>query len=680
MIGRIWSIIDRTQQSRLFKIIASCVVVALAIGMLITYSVGNAKAREAAIADFRSQYGDAAVERALAAEQRLREEGSDAAPRQMPQANQGENQSQQDVKGDAEIIDQSTAMMRSLLSAQFDTKSVAMGIGVGALVCLAVIWVNLSLTYLLLAIGCAALLGIAHLFGAAKTIGPFIIGLFTLTGSFTAILRLFMVLLAWSHPVISIARNVLQEAVRMKVSLIFIIAMIFGLAVLPMLLSEEQPLRYRIQSFLQYGTSGAFGLIAILVVLFSVMTVAAEQRDKQIWQTITKPVAPWQYILGKWLGVAVLSAALLAVASSGIFVFTEYLRNQRAQGEATAFRASAGAVLSEDRAIVENQVLASRRTINPDPPPWNPEELQGELDRRIQTELEAMGVSADNPEQLARNKAAVRGKIQEELLKSLSIAYRTIGPGDNRVYFFSGLSEAKRANRPLFFRFSIQSGSNMPDQLYKVSVAFPGLQAATVRETYLSQFQTIEISPAVINDEGQVIMQVFNGDVFTQQPNPRAFTFPTDGIRLSFSTSSYQANYLRLMFVYWIKLLFLAMVGICAATFLSFPVAALLSFAIFWAAEGARSLAAALETYETTTLQGQTLWFNVFIAKLAEGISGAFSVYSDLRPTARLVEGEYLSWGSLATGTIVVGIWCLVLFVIGVLIFRRRELAIYSGH
>jgi hypothetical protein len=70
----------------------------------------------------------------------------------------------------------------------------------------------------------------------------------------------------------------------------------------------------------------------------------------------------------------------------------------------------------------------------------------------------------------------------------------------------------------------------------------------------------------------------------------------------------------------------------------------------------------------------------VFIAKLAEGISGAFSVYSDLRPTARLVEGEYLSWGSLATGTIVVGIWCLVLFVIGVLIFRRRELAIYSGH
>jgi ABC-type transport system involved in multi-copper enzyme maturation permease subunit len=677
LIGRIWSIIDRTQQSRLFKIIASCVVVALAIGMLITYSVGNAKAREAAIADFRTQFGDAAVDRALAAEQRLREESSSSQPG--PQGNQGENQDSKDAKGDAEIIDQSTAMMRSLLGAQFDTKSVAMGIAVGALVCLAVIWVNLSLTYLLLAVGCAAILGIAHLFGAARTVGPFVIGLFTLTGSFTAILRLLMALLSWSHPVISIARNVLQEAVRMKISLIFIIAMIFGLAVLPTLLSEDQPLRYRIQSFLQYGTSGAFGLIAILVVLFSVMTVAAEQRDKQIWQTITKPVAPWQYILGKWLGVAVLSAALLAVASSGIFVFTEYLRNQRAQGEATAFRASAGAVLSEDRAIVENQILTSRRTINPDPPPWDPNELGRELDRRIETELAALGVNADNPEELARNKAAISKKIEEELLKSLSMAYRTIMPGDNRVYFFSGLKEAKKTNRPLFFRYSIQSGANMPDELYKVSIAFPGLQAATVRETYLSQFQTIEISPAVINDEGMVIMQIFNGDVFTQQANPKPFTFPSDGIRLSFSTSSYQANYLRLMFVYWIKLLFLAMVGICAATFLSFPVAALLSFVVFWAAEGARALATALETYETTTLQGQTLWFNVVIEKLAIGISAAFSVYSDLRPTARLVEGEHLSWGSLASGTIVVGIWCLVLFAVGVLIFRRRELAIYSG-
>jgi hypothetical protein len=672
LIGRIWSIIDRTQQSRLFKIIASCVVVGLAISMLLVYSVGNAKAREAAIADFRTAYGDEAVERALAAEARLREQGGTSAATPSQDANQ-------DAKGDAELIDQSTAMMRSLLTAQFDTRRVAMGIGVGALVCLAVIWVNLGLTYLLLSLGCLALLGTAHLFGAAKTIGPFVIGLFTLTGSFTAILRLLMALLAWSHPVISIARNVLQEAVRMKVSLIFIIAMIFGLAVLPMLLSEEQPLRYRIQSFLQYGTAGAFGLIAILVVLFSVMTVAAEQRDKQIWQTITKPVAPWQYILGKWLGMAALSAALLAVASSGIFVFTEYLRNQRAQGEATAFRASTGVLMSEDRTIVENQILASRQTINPDPPPWDPNELQAELERRIQTELESLGVSAENPEDLARNKAAVSARIEAELQKSLSIAYRTIGPGDNRVYFFSGLGEAKQANRPLFLRFSIQSGANMPDQLYKVSIAFPGLQAATVRETYLSQFQTIEISPAVINDEGRVIMQVFNGDVFTQQPNPRAFTFPTDGIRLSFSTSSYQANYLRLMFVYWIKLLFLAMVGICAATFLSFPVAALFSFAVFWAAEGARALATALEVYETSTLQGQTIWFNVVISKLATGIATAFSVYSDLRPTARLVEGEYLSWGSLATGTIVVGLWCVVLFVIGVLIFRRRELAIYSG-
>ena len=113
------------------------------------------------------------------------------------------------------------------------------------------------------------------------------------------------------------------------------------------MLEVDSPLRYRVQSFLQYGTGGSFWIIAILTLVFSVSTVAFEQRDKTIWQTMTKPVASWQYVLGKWLGVVGLNAVLLTVCASAVFLFTEYLRQQPARGEQSAFVTSTGALTLE---------------------------------------------------------------------------------------------------------------------------------------------------------------------------------------------------------------------------------------------------------------------------------------------------------------------------------------------
>jgi hypothetical protein len=52
---------------------------------------------------------------------------------------------------------------------------------------------------------------------------------------------------------------------------------------------------------------------------------------------MTKPVASWQYILGKWLGLISLAANLLAICGSAVFLFTEYLKTQPAHGELAAY-------------------------------------------------------------------------------------------------------------------------------------------------------------------------------------------------------------------------------------------------------------------------------------------------------------------------------------------------------
>jgi hypothetical protein len=50
-----------------------------------------------------------------------------------------------------------------------------------------------------------------------------------------------------------------------------------------------------------------------------------------------------------------------------------------------------------------------------------------------------------------------------------------------------------------------------------------------------------------------------------------------------------------------------------------------------------------------------------------------------MNPTESLIDGRMLSWGSLAQGSgLLVGVTAVILTV-GAVIFRRRELATYSG-
>jgi hypothetical protein len=60
-------------------------------------------------------------------------------------------------------------------------------------------------------------------------------------------------------------------------------------------------------------------------------------------------------------------------------------------------------------------------------------------------------------------------------------------------------------------------------------------------------------------------------------------------------------------------------------------------------------------------------------------VGNAFKIYADLRPTGRLVDGLRLSWAEVGGGTGILATWTAVLFAVAVLVFRKRELATYSG-
>ncbi|MBC7771132.1 MAG: ABC transporter permease [Pyrinomonadaceae bacterium] len=697
--------LSRLQDTLVFKIVASIVVIALSATALSTYVVRQAaiKGMEVGVIDFAPQ--DTAptpeeVDPAKAA--------AEAAEREI---------SRTTTEADAQYY-------KDVLSARTDWTGVAVVVGEMTVLVLALIWLGLGLSGL-------GLLGLLTLIAWRLKLyrGQFVLleeltridtallfigAVAVLTVSFLVLMQLLKLALSSSHPIAAVARNLVNEAVRLKISLVFIVLLIFMLAALPGLLDPGTPLRYRVQAFLSYGTSGTFWIIAILTVFLSVGSVSFEQRDRIIWQTMTKPVAAWQYILGKFLGIIGVAAVLLAVSSSGIFIFTDFLRRQKAVDESAPF-ISRGQELSNDRVILQTQVLTARITKKPEPPEINSVEFNKTLQLKVENFLKT------NPTEVA-DLGKIQADLEEELRSNLQTEYFAIPPGHRQRYMFTGLEDARKNRwlsperyaekfgmtldevnqamadntvqskvaltggreiltvevRSVVLRYKVQAGGNDPRTQIRLTFQLQNQSAPVVKIVSLNATAVLEIPPSAVDDNGNVFVDIANGDVIRNTVNPEAVVFPPDGLELRYSVGGYEMNFARVMIIQWLKLMFLAMAAITAATFLSFPVAAMMAFGVLFVAESAGFIHEALNYYDAS-VDGKFDIFRFVVRLIALPIASIFRFYADINPIEALADGKLVSWrGVIWTATIMLGT-CAVLYGIGVGIFRKRELATYSG-
>ncbi|MBY0112839.1 MAG: ABC transporter permease subunit [Phycisphaerales bacterium] len=655
-IGERIAALDRLQHDRLFKLIATVVVVLAGIASYTTYVVK--RAAEPPRVEINEQYfapqeGEKPAE-AAAADSKSPEVKTRVPTLEETQARQA-----------ARIIN-------SILARQADPTGVGVLAATATGFAVLIIWLNLAIWYALITVAIAGFYAFGRLvpgFSGTITFGIAALGLWAI---FLVLLTAVRILLSGPSRVLAIARNTLDEAARMKISGVFIVLVVLLLAALPLLLDPKQALRYRVQSFLQYGTGLSYMIIAVLCVLFSVYSVSMEQRSKTIWQTVTKPVAAWQYILGKWLGVVSLAAVLLGVTGGAVFLFTEYLRSQPANGESSAYRSADDSVpLTPDREILETQILTARMGVTFSPPQLDPVAVQQSIEARIAQEKLTRPEFGDT--------AADKAYVRDALLQLVSLEQRTIDPGKDRQYVFEGLSEPRDKGLPIMFRFKPEAGSNRPDLLFTITFLFSNGAVATEKVS-LAQQHTITLSPSVIDDKGRIVMNVFNGDFYERTANPNALYFAPLALEMTYEAGSYRLNFARVFVILWLKIAFVTMAGIFAATFLSFPVATLTAAGIFLIAESSRFIQGALENWQVEDYKGNTIWFFVVIDKIAQAVSAPLAFYADLKPTQRLVDGVLLPWDSVATGGLLLVALVMGLFALASYVFRSRELAIYSGN
>ncbi|MHC4562854.1 MAG: ABC transporter permease [Planctomycetota bacterium] len=233
----------------------------------------------------------------------------------------------------------------------------------------------------------------------------------------------------------SVARHTVMQCARMKGVGVFCVVMGLMLAALPFAMTGDGTLAGRIRSFLSYGTGVLAAGLSILTIFLSVYVVSEDVRSRQVFSVVVKPVARWQYILGRWLGVSVLSGGMLLIGAVAVFGMAQYLR--------AGVLAPAKSPL--DHQAVETEVFTARRRVSP-----VPDDIEGMVAKRIEEMQEKKTLDDALEVYRARtggNEALAEGALLTELAKDTANKQNSIAPGKSRSWEFEGIQTGGRAVR-----------------------------------------------------------------------------------------------------------------------------------------------------------------------------------------------------------------------------------------
>lgn len=480
--------------------------------------------------------------------------------------------------------------------------------------------------------------------GRAFVAGWLAVWLF-LTG--LGLLKLFL-RLEWAP--LSVARTLLDEAVRMRLAVGFIAVLIFALAVLPATQSPDTPLRYRIQTFLSFGLGLTATLLSLLTVFLSCASLSHEIQDQRIFSVVTKPIGRGAYLLGKWLGLMLLNGLLLGVAGVLLIGFTLLLAREPG-------------IDPQDAQAVDREVLVARESVQP-------------------VSLEPLEIRAQaRLDKLRASNAAVLQELGEDatyaqLLEQERNAWRNIEPRGRATFVFEDLRAAKAAGREVQVRYLLRVSKEPPDGVLAVGLLLNG--RAGVLTSKVNVHQLLAIAPDDIQESGRVELTIVNLNPRNPKATPEATLSipPGNGLEALWERGGFVPNFARGAVILWIKLGFLAMCGLAAGAFLSFPVAALLTLAVFVIATASGFLVEALGYFGDNersaglkTATAVVRWAGLLLAELL----GPYSRYA---PGERVVDGRIVPWSDVAGCLGWIGVlWTGLAAAVAWLVFRARELA-----
>lgn len=458
------------------------------------------------------------------------------------------------------------------------------------------------------------------------------------------------------QPILAIAQLTWKAAVRFRLFVVVTALLLAVVVLLPMLIKDDGTARGFTQILLTYTLTGITGLLGLSTLWLSCGTLARDIEECQIQMVVVKPVPRWQVWVGKWLGIVSLNAALLAISGASVFLLLQWRATRLPEAE---------------QRILRSQVLVSRGSAKPADP-------SADIEARVNEELRKQ--LADHPVRnvnLPEVKRQIRERVTAEFQVVPSKAFRWWNVDLSAV-------QDKIQGKPLHLRIKFNSArpsaSGTFEGVWQVGDPdSPNVWQSEPMSLAPDTYHEFEIPADLCTPKGELIIMFLN-------PSDVTLLFPLeDGIEVLYSEGSFLLNYIRALFIIFCWMALFASLGLAAASFLSFPVAAFLSVAMLVLALSTSTMA---DVVKTGTIMG----FNEETGKLGSSILdwvavpafrmilGAINLAKDFSPVDSLGTGRSITWMTVARAigqiVLLLGGLCAAF---GIFIFNRRELATAQG-
>jgi hypothetical protein len=442
-----------------------------------------------------------------------------------------------------------------------------------------------------------------------------------------------------------------KAALRFRLFAVVAVLLVLAVVGLPLVVRDDGTARGFAQIILTYTLTAITVLLGFSTLWLSCGALARDIEECQIQVVATKPIARWQIWMGKWLGIASLNATLLALAGSCIYGLLEWRASRLPLMERTELRqnllvARGTATETDNTAMVDaktEEILQNRLKSNP-------------------------GVAADINE--------VRNQIREQVKSD----FQLVPPGYFRIWNINlGAAKGYIRDKPLQLRIKFESADHNPNGTYMGLweignpdstnyVQMPAMSLAP------DTFHEFTIPPNLYSDSGMLTI------VFVNQ-NEMSLLFPLeDGMEVLFPQGTFTANFIRALGIILCWLILLSAIGLMAASFLSFPVAAFFSLTMLAVAFSSGTLAETVDLGSVTTgstpnAATRSITDTVFIP-IFKGMLDVLNLVEKFSPIDALSSGRSVPWSDLvaAIGQIVI-LFGGFFAIIGMTLFSRRELA-----
>jgi hypothetical protein len=432
-----------------------------------------------------------------------------------------------------------------------------------------------------------------------------------------------------------------------------IVALLLGAVVgLPLLIKHDGTAEGFAQILITYTLGAVTVLLGLCTLWLACGTLARDIEECQLQLVLVKPIARWQVWLGKWLGLVTLNAALLAVAGGSIYGLIEW----RARG-----------LSQEELFKLRTQVLVARASARPE----NVDQtIETKTRQRLQELMEKQGLGNSSPE-------AVASSIRDELKAEIQV----VGPDQTRPWSIHLNTERNRLKgQPLYLRVKFNTSAADASKTFyadwfvgnpTTKQVWPDEQMSLAPDT----FHEFAVPADLVDDKGNVV-------IFFHNPNNAAMLFPlNDGLEVLYRVGGFAPNLFRGLGIILCWMALLAALGLAAASFLSFPVAAFCSLAVLLLGLSSGTLSNVVSegtVMGTDALTGAKTSAAVdsVMVPVFRGILDVINLVQQFSPVDSLSTGRNVSWMELGRAAAeIVLLLGGILGLFGIFVFHRRELA-----